>query len=172
MKTVYSAVLVLVTFFCGTATTKEIPMNDLKIEIQEVLSSGSVTVRISNSSKDVIKLWEQSNSWGAACWRVLVIRMGRLETFYQNPDQRFTRNIPTSTGVAAGTHIELRFDLNGGNWCGFGHCASYEERGFGGKKVSFAPNDFVIVVYDVPRTDEATKLGVWYGVAATSTTVQ
>src|SRR5208283_4805722 len=74
MKIDYCAMFVLVALFCGSATTKGISMNDLKIEIRDVTPSGSITVRVSNSSKDVIKLWKQSNSWGAACWRVLLVR--------------------------------------------------------------------------------------------------
>jgi hypothetical protein len=171
MKTVYCAMFVLVILFCDSATTKEISMNGLKTEVEEVMPSGSITVRISNSSKDVIKLWKQSNGWGAACWRVLLIRNGRLETFFQNPDQAFTRNVPSFTEIVGGSHIELRLDLNGGNWCGFDHCTSFDQRGFNGKNLSFAPNDLVIVVYDVPYTVEATRLGVWYGFAATSTIV-
>ena len=37
--------------------------------------------------------------------------------------------------------------------------------------VSFEPNDIIVVTYDVPRTDEAVKMGVWYGVAAALITV-
>jgi len=38
-------------------------------------------------------------------------------------------------------------------------------------KVNFAKDDQVVVVYDVPFTNEALKMGVWYGVTAALTTV-
>jgi hypothetical protein len=94
-----------------------------------------------------------------------------LESFFQDPNQRFTRNIPTFSEIAKGARVEHRLDLNGGNWCGFGHCAGYSECGFRGRRVRFESGDLIIVTYDVPRTREADKMGVWYGVVAVLTTV-
>lgn len=150
----------------------EMSINSVKIGKVEVSHAGDITVEILNSSKKPVKLWKDSNSWGAGCWRVLLIRKARLETFFQNPDQVFTVNSPTFNEIAGGGHIEQKLDLNGGNWCGLGHCARYNERGFGGNKISFESNDLVIVIYDVPATQEARNLGVWYGVVAASATVQ
>jgi len=48
----------------------------------------------------------------------------------------------------------------------------YNQRGFGGEKISFEPNDMIIVIYDVPVTIEAHKMDVWYGIAIASTTVR
>jgi len=150
----------------------DIPINSVKIGKVEASRAGDIAVEILNSSKKPIKLWSDSNSWGAASWRVLLLRNGRLETFFQNADQMFTVNRPTFNEIAAGGHLELKLDLNGGNWCGFGHCSPYNERGFAGKKVSFELNDMVIVIYDVPATQEARNLGIWYGVVAASTAVR
>lgn len=145
-------------------------MNELALTIVEVSPSGSITVRISNPSKMAIRLWKESNSWGAAHWRVLLIREGRLQTFYQNPDQVFTRNIPTFSEITGGTHIEHKLDITGIDW-----------RGSEGKKISFGRGDTIIVIYDVPKaygwvgapeTVEASKMNVWYGVTTTFTTVQ
>lgn len=47
-----------------------------------------------------------------------------------------------------------------------------QRRGFGGSKISFEPNDTVILIYDVPATQEARDIGAWYGVVAASTTVE
>ncbi len=170
---IFSTILILAGLLLGPAVVaQDKPMNGLEIKIAEVVRSGGITVRVSNGSKDPIKVWQESNSWGAARWRVLRLRKGQLETFFQNPNQRFTRNIPTSKEIAAGAQIEQKLDLNGGNWCGFGHCSSYNERGFGDRVASFERGDTIIVTYDVPRTDEASKMGVWYGVTGASTTVQ
>lgn len=138
----------------------------------EVSRTGNIAVELANSSKEPLKVWKDSNSWGAACWRVLVIREGKVKTFFRNPDQGFTKNNPTFVEIAAGGHIERKLDLNGGNWCGLGHCSIYNERGFGGEKISFEANDIVIVIYDVPATQEARDIGVWYGVIAATANVQ
>ena len=172
MGTFFCVLLIFGNLFYGPPVAKGKSKNDLKVKIVEVLPSGRITVELSNSSKELSRIWRDSNSWGADRWRVLLIRNGRLETFFQNPDQGFTRNIPTSDELAAGARVEKKLDLNGGNWCGLGHCALYNERGFGGEKVGFEPNDMIIVTYDVPLTTEAHKLDVWYGVATASTTVR
>jgi len=147
-------------------------MNSLKIGKVKVSPAGNLTIEIDNFSTQPLKLWKDSNSWGAASWRVLLIRKGQVETFFQNPDQVFTVNMPAFNEIAGGGHVEQKLDLNGGNWCGLGHCALYNERRFGGFEVSFESKDTLIVVYDVPTTQEARDHDVWYGVVATSTTVQ
>lgn len=167
------SVLSFSSFFLGSVMmmAQDKSKNGLEIKIASVTPSGGITVKVSNISKDPVRVWQESNSWGAARWRVLRIRKGQLEAFFQNPNQRFTRNIPTSTDIAAGAEIEQKFDLNGGNWCGFAHCSGYKEHGFGGREASFEPGDIIVVTYDVPRTDEASKMGVWYGVTAEMTAV-
>lgn len=147
-------------------------INSFRINKVEVSGTGQITIELENSSKQPLRVWKDSNSWGAACWRLLLIRKGRLETFFQNPDRGFTKNNPSFTELAGSGHIQQKLDLNGGNWCGFGYCSSYNEHGFGGRDVSFEPGDIIVVTYDVPRTDEASKMGVWYGVIAATATVQ
>lgn len=147
-------------------------INSLRIGKVEVSREGIMTAQLENSLREPVKVWESSNSWGAACWRILLLRKGEVQTFYQNPDQGFTVNAPTFNEIAGGGHIEQKLDLNGGNWCGLGHCSRYNERGFGDEEISFESNDMLIIIYDVPATQEARDIGVWYGVVATSTTVQ
>jgi hypothetical protein len=152
--------------------TSDGSFNSLAISKVTVLRSAQMTIELENSSKKPLRLWEDSNSWGAACWRVLVMREGKLKSFFRNPDQGFTMNNPTFVEIAAGGHIERKLDLNGGNWCGFGHCSIHSERGFGGKEFSFEPNDTLIVIYDVPVTQEAHDNHVWYGVIAATAEVK
>lgn len=156
--------MVLVCFFYGTAVAKD--MMPLEIKIAKVLPSGSIIVTVNNPSKLPIKIWKDSNSWGAAHWRILVLRNGQLEVLFQNPNQRFTMNVPRFDEVAGKAHIEQKFDLNGGNWCWRGHCTSYDESRTDGERFGFEPNDTILILYDVPRTIEAVNMGVWYGVAA------
>jgi hypothetical protein len=146
--------------------------NSIKIARAEAARTGDITVQILNVSKKPVKLWEDSNSWGATCWRVLVLRDGHLETFYQYAGRIFTVNLPTFNEIAAGGRLEQKLDLNGGNWCGLGHCALHFERGFGGRNETFEPTDTVIVIYDVPVTQDARDNKVWYGVIAATATVQ
>ncbi len=146
--------------------------NSLAISKVTMLPSALMTIELENSSKKPLRVWKDSNSWGAARWRVLLIRKGHLETFFQNPDQGFTVNWPEFVEIAGGGHIVQKLDLNGGNWCGLGRCSIYNERGFGGEKVSFESNDMLIIIYDVPSTQEARDEGVWYGVIAATATVQ
>ena len=145
--------------------------SDLHIKVIEVAHSGKVSLNILNISDKPIRIWKESNSWGAAHWRVLAVSRGQLTTFFQNPDQGFTKNNPAYDEIPVGGHLEKTLDLNGINWRG----------GSGPGKVEFSPGDTVIVVYDVPKifpfpeaheTVEASTMGVWYGVAATSVTVQ
>jgi hypothetical protein len=170
MRVLIGGLLVLITLVPSLTATKDKAMSNLSLEILKVLPSGAVTVAIGNSSDKPLRLWSESNSWGAAHWRVLLIRKGRLETFFQNPDQGFTRNIPTVSEIAPGAQIQYELDPSKDNWVG-------PE----GQKLNFEPGDMVIVVYDVPKqygwvgapvTLEASKMGVWYGVATAVTTVR
>ncbi|HEU0046292.1 MAG TPA: hypothetical protein VFQ43_01650, partial [Nitrososphaera sp.] len=78
----------------ASARSTEEPTKALYITKLEVSLAAQVTLQLENSSKATLRIWKDSNSWGAACWRVLLIRNGRLEVFFQNPDQEFTRNGP------------------------------------------------------------------------------
>jgi hypothetical protein len=194
MKMVQLGLMIFLSVFCGCLTnhstigtmnaaekSPEAAENSMKVSNSikaltigkvEVSRTGNITVELANSSKEPLKVWKDSNSWGAACWRVLLIRKGHLETFFQNPDQGFTVNWPDFIEIAGSGHIVQKLDLNGGNWCGLGRCSIYNERGFGGEKVSFESNDMLIIVYDVPSTQEARDKGVWYGVIAATATIQ
>jgi hypothetical protein len=115
----------------------------------------------SSRGVDNSRISKDSNSWGAARWRVLVLRNGQLQTFFQNPDRDFTVNMPTFVEIAGGSHLEQSLDLNDGTW------RSSEK-----EPVTLTPGDTVLVIYDVPFTPESLKLGVWYGVATTSTVIR
>jgi hypothetical protein len=140
------------------------PMRGLVLRIVKLSPPARVAVEISNRSDKPIRIWKDSNSWGAARWRVLLVTDRDLEVFYQNPDQVFTRNIPSFTEIPAGAHIERDLDLNAGNW-----------RGTEGRSITFKPKSVIIVVYDVPKefgwadapvTIQAREMHVWYGVVA------
>ncbi len=170
MKMFIYGLLLLISSTGAVAGQKENTMSGLTLAIKEVKPSGVVTVQISNSSQTPIRIWKESNSWGATHWRILLIRNSRLKTYFENPDPMFTRNIPTFNEVAAGGHFERTLDIAGEGW-----------RGPDVQTTEFVRGDVLIVIYDVPRPDvypedpvsvEAAKMGVWYGVAASMTVVQ
>lgn len=164
VKTMFSllATAVLLAFFCdSTKGTTGGSSSSLFVTVLEVTHSARIRVVLANSSKEPVKVWKESNSWGWARWRVLVLRNGNLRTFFQNPDQDFTVNLPTFVEIPQGSRFEQRLDLNDGSW-----------KSSDGGRVTLGPGDTAIVVYDVPFTQECLKLGVWYGVAAASTGVK
>ena len=146
----------------------EIVVSSPELKITSISPGGTVEVALRNSTTVPIKLWERWNSWGAMTFRVLRYRAGELETLYENPHRMFTRNFPSFKELTAGQHLEVGLDLNGGDWCWREHCARWDERGIGSRKVAFEDGDLIFVVYDVPSSEAATRLGVWFGVIATS----
>src|SRR5206468_11377657 len=92
--------------------------NDLAVTVLETSHSAKVGVSALNTSKRPLRIWKDSNSWGAARWRVLVLRNGQLQTFFQNPDRDFTVNMPRFVEIAGESHLEQSLDLNDGNWRG------------------------------------------------------
>ncbi len=171
MKRILCLLLVLIGSPVVGQTTYEGLLNSLEVKITAVTPSGRIDIVAANSSRVPIKIWSEEGDRGAARWRVLRIRNGQLETFFQHPNQNFTRNVNAPVEIPAGGHIQERLDLNGGNWCGFGHCTWFNKRGFDDRMVDFKPGDIVIVSYDVPRTNEAIHSGVWYGVKSALTKV-
>lgn len=148
------------------------PGTNLTIDVAAAVGSGKLTVGITNSSRNTIRIWSESNSWGAMNWRIFVVRNGKVESFFQNPNQLFSKNTPEFNEIKTRQRITRQLDLNGGNWCGRGVCSWWDERGFGGKSVKFERGDTILVVYDVRPTNEAVQMSVWYGVTASNIAVQ
>lgn len=172
MKKPISSLLLLITAILslGQEVANGMPaMANPTCRIVSVSQSGSILLEIRNPSDRSMRLWEETNSWGAARWRLLRIRGGQVETFFQNPNRIFTGNLPQFHELAPGAHLEMKLDPNGGNWCGFGYCAAYNEKGLGGMNVNFERDDTIIAIYDVPPTNEGKEMGVWHGVIAALT---
>lgn len=172
MTALVYVLLILGGLLGAPVAVKDRPMDNLKINVVEVSHSGTITVEITNTSGAPIRVWKESNSWGSARWRVSFVRKAKLETFFQNPDQDFTKNYPLFAAIAAGAHIDQKLDVNGGNWCRLGRCTLYGERRSGVDEIHFEAGDVIIVTYDVPLTMEARNLSVWYGVSTALAAVQ
>lgn len=163
-------VFLFTSLFGISALASNNSMKELELKITDVAATGTISVEVDNTSSKPVRIWKESNSWGAARWRVLLIRGGRLRTLFQSPDQGFTRNVPGFEEIATGGHIEKKLDLNGGNW-----------QGLDGTKISFEAGETIIVVYDVPKefgwpdssiAEKVRGMKVWYGVVAASTKFQ
>ena len=150
---------------------REMP-NAVKIKIVSVDHSGRIAIELNNESNSPLRIWDDSNSWGAARWRVLVLGKGQLTGFFQNPNRAFTRNGPGFVEIAIAAHVNKSMDLDDGDWCTLDVCPSRDQRGSSVRRVNLETGDVVIAIYDVPVTGEARKMKVWYGVAAATTTVQ
>lgn len=164
---------ILILFFllmaCGNAASNDVSRACLELEIIEVEPQGILNVNLSNAEDQKIKVWKDSNSWGFARWRVIRIREGKSEIYYQNPERVFTRNIPSYNFVERDKPIKIRLDLNDGEWCKQENsCERVEEKTGRFDRVEFKSSDFLIIIFDVPRTTEALTLDVWYGVVAAS----
>ncbi len=109
----------------------------IELQVERLSPSGVVTVDVVASPEKALRIWDSENSWGAATWRVLVVRNGRIESFFQSPLQIFTVNMPRYTEIAKGGRVTVKLDLNSGNWCGLGYCSRWDQRGFGGQQASF-----------------------------------
>lgn len=170
MKPFGTMIVLEVLLFSSQVGAQEKPMEQLAIRVIDVSPPGGFVVQVANVSRGPIKIWKESNIWGAARWRVLLIRDGKMQTFSQDPDQVFTRNIPSFDELGVGAQIEKRMDLNAQNW-----------RGSEGRKADLKSGDTIIVIYDVPKefgwvgapvTIQARDMDVWYGVAAGLATVK
>jgi hypothetical protein len=143
----------------------------LEIQITGISAAGSVSLDMVSSAGENPRVWEQGNTWGAGRWRVLVIRGGHVETYFQNPGQVFTINVPSYKEIARGGRFAQELNLNGGNWCVVGHCSRWDQHGIAGQEITFKSGDMLIVVYDVPPSVEARDMGVWFGVTSATMTV-
>jgi hypothetical protein len=154
------------------ATARGEPANGLVLTIRQVSRSGRLAVDVGNVTGRPMRIWKESNSWGASRWRVLRISRGHLETFYQDSARDFMVNGPQVSEIPPGGYVEQTLDLNGRYWCAFGRCTGGKERRSSDDSVIFEAGDTAIVIYDVPFEPETLRLDAWYGVVTSSTTVR
>ncbi len=67
----------------GADATTEALARRLEPAIESVSPAGKIVVEVHNVSKKPVRLWQEGNSWGAACWRVLLVGHGRMDTWHQ-----------------------------------------------------------------------------------------
>jgi hypothetical protein len=129
-----------------------------EVRVLKASKSGLIDALISPARGASARMWRASSSWGAANWRVLVIRGSSVFLFRESPDQVFARNVPAYDNLESPTAVQL--DLKSDLWIGPRDSPSI-----------FQPGDRVVLVLDVPVTTEARELDVWYGTIFASVTI-
>lgn len=102
MKTTFCILLWLGAVTIGAALPQDSP-NPI-LQVTEISPKGTVTVRVTNPSKNAMRLWKSSNSWGGSRWRVLCIRKGRLTTINEKP-QSYPLNQPDYQEIQPGGSV-------------------------------------------------------------------
>jgi hypothetical protein len=145
------ALLILVSGSSIVHSQPIIQTQPLDLRIESVQAPSIVKVAISRTDGGKYRVWRDSNSWGAAHWRVLVIRGGALHLFRQDANLLFTRNIPEF--LETSVPLRLQLDLRSRDWLGPDHA-----------RFAFESGDRIIVLYDVPPTVEANRDAVFNGI--------
>ena len=145
----------------GLAVGGATPPSGPDIKVLSVSSSGKILIRMANPSSRGLRIWRDSNSWGAARWRAIRVRGARVDIWYQTPYQKFTRNFPVFDEIEPQRSIQTTLDLTQEDWISLTGPAFQSERG-----------DTVVLLYDVPITVEALEKSVWCGVATVSITLK
>src|SRR5215831_1022692 len=126
------------------------PSSKPELRIEKVNAAGSIDVTLLPANSGSTRVWRPTNSWGAANWRVFILRGEKVLLFREDPDQVFWRNTRGFEELHAPKGISL--NLLAETWIG-------PKNEFG----EFQSGDRVLVVYDVPATPDAREFGVWYG---------
>jgi hypothetical protein len=137
-------------------------MNPLSVRIVEATATGAVRVELENNSQKPIRVFRDSNSWGAARWKLLRLKDGRAEAWAQTTGRTiFTRNVPGFDEIPPGGRLDVRLNINDGNWLSSGVTP-----------VRFESGETVVAIYEVPATKESEKFGVWHGIAVAVSTAR
>src|SRR5215831_15565170 len=92
MRTFFCALLIFGNLFYDPPVAKGKSMSGLKVKIVEVLPSGRITVELGNSSKELIRIWRDSNSWGRTVGVSYSLGRGGLTPFFKIPT-RYSQEI-------------------------------------------------------------------------------
>jgi hypothetical protein len=93
----------------GHGTGLPAPSTKPELQVLRIDKPNSVKVTLSSASQGSTRIWSAGNSWGAANWRVYIVRGTNLFLFREDPDQRFSRNSPKFEELKGVKHISLDF---------------------------------------------------------------
>ena len=103
----------------GTSHAEEKAMDvPLAIRSLRVAPDGRISLEMWNVSDKPVRLWRDSNTWGAARWRVLRVRAGELRVAHQRIVEGFTVNLPVFDELAPQARLEVTLDLSQPRWSG------------------------------------------------------
>jgi hypothetical protein len=146
--------LLLAGLQCLSAAAEDAHADALALRVT-VIAPARLSVDVVNLTDTPIQVWQERNSWGAARWRVLVLRGDQVAVAYERQDQVFTRNFPSFDEIVGRAHLTRTLNLREDRWIWTD-----------GKPWDLKAGDRVIAIYDVPVTSEAHQMKVWHGVAA------
>lgn len=112
-------------------------------------TTGAV-VFVNTGSTDV-SIWQMGNQWGDRVLSFEVIHNGGVWRIFRR-EQVYTRNVPSSFLLLAGSRHEWPFDLGDGDWDAETPIDQL-----------LVPHAQLVAVYDVPPSPEAVNHGVWVG---------
>jgi len=140
----------MVTFVAWSSQAAQPKDGDL-YPVVENISWPRLRVKVVNATKEPVRLWKDSNSWGhykiSVC---LVQKNGKVVQIKRRP-VAFTRNVPEFFETGPGESSETRIDLKDGYWT-LPDGLDLED---------WPP--FVSVVLCVESTPEAKELKTWVG---------
>jgi hypothetical protein len=85
MTNIICYIAIVLALSSGRPSPSFAHINDLELKIAESSPSGVITIEMNNSLEKPLRIWDESNSWGAARWRVVVIRNGKTQSFLGLP---------------------------------------------------------------------------------------
>jgi hypothetical protein len=131
------------------------PPPGLSILVEDASSFSKVRIAVKNEGRVELRLWKSSNSWGYRNLSIcLLLKDGRIVQVCRKAEV-FSRNIPSSSAVAAGKELAMPVDLGDGWWDI-------------PKNTNLADVQYLSAVYAVEGTQESQKFGVWTGVAVST----
>jgi hypothetical protein len=114
--------------------------------------ASDLSVTVSNSSSQELRLWELENSWGWFSFAVEVQGESGVSGIIKRAPREWTRNAPTYFTLAAGERREIILNLKDGWW--------ESDEGLSELKDDSLR---VRVRYEVGPTPESESLGVFVG---------
>jgi hypothetical protein len=140
-------------FFSTAALSQNQPIEGLSLSIG-TMSGGKLAIQMCNVSSQPLRIFRTGNSWGDSHWRVLILRVNKIDTLVQNFRGIHTRNFPEFQEVRPGDCLSQTLDLLDGNWVN-----TTED-------IQLKAGEAMVVIYDVPKSNEAIDRKVWYGFVA------
>jgi hypothetical protein len=104
-----------------------------------------------NTTRADIRVWRMGNQWGDASLSFEVLQGDQTWHIVRQP-QVYTRNVPSSVVVPAGSTHEWLFNLRDGQWDAGAPLDQW-----------IIPGAQLIAIFDVPLSTEAVEQGVWTG---------